>query len=116
MTVGRGNQGSRHCAAAIAATVLSLGLLAAPAVTQAAGLDSNVSQTPRPSSSYAGPEANSRIVGGGTTSAANFPWQAALVLDASFGGSDLERLFCGGSLITPFIVLTAAHCSSGHRS
>jgi hypothetical protein len=54
--------------------------------------------------------ADERIVGGTTTTAADHPWQAALVVDSSFGGTDLNRYFCGGSLITPLIVLTAAHC------
>ena len=65
---------------------------------------------PLPAAGSGGGGAEDRIVGGTTTTAANHPWQAALVLDSSFPGTDLQRLFCGGSLVTPYIVLTAAHC------
>lgn len=51
-----------------------------------------------------------RIVGGGFTPASDHPWQAALVYDAAFGGTDADRQFCGGSLVTPALVMTAAHC------
>src|ERR671911_460114 len=52
-----------------------------------------------------------RIVGGNTTTIAQHPWQAALVFDpAKKPGNDFQRQFCGGSLITTRIVLTAAHC------
>jgi hypothetical protein len=51
-----------------------------------------------------------RIVGGNTTTSSKYPWQAALVYDASFGGSDFDRFFCGASLIHPYMVMTAAHC------
>jgi trypsin len=56
-----------------------------------------------------------RIVGGNTTTIAQHPWQAALVVDESIspGTSDFQRQFCGGSLVTTRIVLTAAHCISG---
>jgi trypsin len=54
--------------------------------------------------------ARPRIVGGATTSILSHPWQAALVLDEEFGVNDFDGLQCGGSLITRFIVLTAAHC------
>jgi len=56
---------------------------------------------------------DSRIVGGSVTGIETVPWQVALVLDARFPGNDLQRQFCGGSLIAPQIVQTAAHCVGG---
>jgi len=56
-------------------------------------------------------ERDPRIVGGNTTTIAQHPWQAALVLaEPQFQGNDFQRHFCGGSLITSRIVLAAAHC------
>ncbi|CAG0878824.1 unnamed protein product [Darwinula stevensoni] len=46
-----------------------------------------------------------RIVGGEDAKPGTYPWMAAL-LDKRFP----RRPFCGGSLITPVHVLTAAHC------
>jgi trypsin len=55
-----------------------------------------------------------RIVGGSPTTIAQYPWQAAVVFDpAKVTGNPFQRQFCGGSLITPSIVLTAAHCIQG---
>ncbi len=57
-----------------------------------------------------------RIVGGNTTTISQHPWQAALVVDpdkAPPGLSDKDRFFCGGSLITRRVVLTAGHCIDG---
>jgi len=53
-----------------------------------------------------------RIVGGSSASIADYPWQGALVYStAQYPGFDAhERQFCGGSLITASIVVTAAHC------
>ena len=51
-----------------------------------------------------------RIVGGSATTISEWPWQAALVYDHGLGGNDFDRQFCGGSVIAPTIVLTAAHC------
>jgi len=53
----------------------------------------------------AGAAPQSRIVGGNATDSGKYPWQAQLRIKTP-GGTSL----CGGSLIHPSIVLTAAHC------
>jgi secreted trypsin-like serine protease len=50
-----------------------------------------------------------KIVGGKPVPDGKYRFQAAL-LAQSFGTNDYQRQYCGGSLITPFEVLTAAHC------
>jgi Ca2+-binding RTX toxin-like protein len=56
-----------------------------------------------------------RIVGGNTTTIAEWPWQAALTLNpAIYSGNGFDRQRCGGSLVAPTIIVTAAHCV--HRS
>jgi secreted trypsin-like serine protease len=64
---------------------------------------------PAPRLSRASDEISTKIVGGRPVPNGKYPFQAAL-LAQSFGNNDYQRLFCGGSLITPFEVLTAAHC------
>jgi trypsin len=49
-----------------------------------------------------------RIVGGQTTTIEEYPWQAGLL--AAGSGSAFNRQYCGGSLLTTRIVITAAHC------
>jgi len=52
------------------------------------------------------------IVNGKTTSIEKWPWQVAL-LNSQKPGQDRSprfRTFCGGSLITPDLVVTAGHC------
>ena len=64
-----------------------------------------------------GPHGMSRVTGGVTTKIVGdqpvpngkYRFQAAL-LAQSFGTDDWQRQYCGASLITPFEVLTAAHC------
>jgi Ca2+-binding RTX toxin-like protein len=52
-----------------------------------------------------------RIVGGAPTTVAEWPWQAAITLNPGlFLGDGFDRQFCGGSLVAPTIVVTAAHC------
>jgi trypsin len=52
-----------------------------------------------------------RIVGGTGVSIAQYPWQAAVVFSPSkMSGNAHQRQFCGGSLLTSRIVITAAHC------
>ncbi|MBB3041848.1 trypsin-like serine protease [Nocardioides sp. LMS-CY] len=45
------------------------------------------------------------IVGGGTSSTAKFPWQVRLEIQTNEGVG-----LCGGAIVHPRIVLTAAHC------
>ena len=52
---------------------------------------------------------HTRIVGGGEADAAAWPWQVALVEADETG----VYQFCGGSVIAPRWVLTAAHCVDG---
>ncbi|KAH8022997.1 hypothetical protein HPB51_009601 [Rhipicephalus microplus] len=47
-----------------------------------------------------------RIVGGRDAMAAEFPWQVSLVWKG--------QPFCGGSLISPSEVVTAAHCINNY--
>ena len=50
--------------------------------------------------------AEPRIFGGTPAQAGQDPWQVALVL----ANNSLNVAFCGGSLISPNVVITAAHC------
>lgn len=51
-----------------------------------------------------------RIVGGSATTIEKWPWQVGVALSPAFGGDGFDRQICGGSLITPTMVVTAAHC------
>jgi hypothetical protein len=55
-------------------------------------------------------DAAPRIVGGSPTTVEQWPWQVAVAFDDSFGGNGYQRQFCGGSLVAPTLVVTAAHC------
>lgn len=53
-----------------------------------------------------------KIVGGSTSSVSAYPWQAAVVYSSAQlpGRNAHQRQFCGGSLLTSRIVITAGHC------
>ena len=51
-----------------------------------------------------------RIVGGGKADENEWPWQAMLRLKDGVRKQIKERQFCGGTLVHPLWVVTAAHC------
>ena len=57
-------------------------------------------------------QAQTRIVGGNATTIEEWPWQVAIADPPSTGGDGYDRQFCGGSLVAPTVVVTAAHCVS----
>ena len=60
----------------------------------------------------ADPDPDPRIVGGAPTTIDQYPWQVALAYnDTLLPGLDgFQRQVCGGTLVAPTIVITAAHC------
>jgi hypothetical protein len=55
-----------------------------------------------------------RIVGGTPTTISRFPWHTAIAFRSSVSsGNGFQRQFCGGTLLTPTYILTAAHCLHG---
>ena len=83
------------CASLISAGIAML------AVSTPSSADDGISQDD--------PEDLTRIVGGEEARVGAWPWQVALVRPG--GGTDKRaQQFCGGSLIAPDWVLTAAHC------
>jgi len=54
------------------------------------------------------PHQAAAIVGGTEADVGEWPWQVALVVDGT--------IWCGGSLLAPDVVLTAAHCTDGQQA
>ncbi|GHJ40618.1 serine protease [Streptomyces sp. TS71-3] len=62
-----------------------------------------------PTASPAAARAGGAVVGGSPVGVAEVPWVVALASRDRFGGTRSGQ-FCGGALIAPSTVLTAAHC------
>jgi Trypsin len=124
-------RGVRHYrpAAILGAVALSLAagvVVGAPASTAASATDGRwvaASEHATPGASAGAATGNAgrqdahrsrlapRIVGGQPTTIGEWPWQVAVTLNgALYQGNDFERQFCGGSLVAPQVVVTAAHC------
>src|SRR4051794_41950870 len=73
---------------------LLLGVLAAIALLVPAIASAQSKGSPQP-----------KIVGGNSATISQYPWQAAVVFTGS--GNAHQRQFCGGSLVTSRIVITA---------
>ncbi|MFF9018245.1 serine protease [Streptomyces sp. NPDC014870] len=78
----------------------------ARAVTTALGL---ISTAAGPFAAVAPAAADSVVVGGQPAEAADAPWAVALSSRDRFGGTRAGQ-FCGGVVVAPTKVLTAAHC------
>ncbi|MCX4746473.1 serine protease [Kitasatospora sp. NBC_01287] len=59
-------------------------------------------------------QADRRIVGGWADTAVQRPWMVAVASRAQFGDARSGQ-FCGGTLVTPTKVVTAAHCFYDER-
>jgi Trypsin len=89
------------------AGVIALLAVLVPAVPSAGAVELERHPLPVPEKGQASKgKPQTRIVGGGPADISQFPWQTQLRIHL-FGG---DAFLCGGSLIHPLIVLSAAHC------
>jgi trypsin len=87
---------------------LAVAMLSAVLLTPVA-LAGSPSATPAPGGPGGGAPAEPFVVGGRAATVSEYPWMVALTTPAS------ESAYCGGALVAPDRVLTAAHCISGYR-
>ena len=58
-------------------------------------------------------QVQARVKNGEDTNLGDFPWTVALVYDGAWADDPDGGFFCGGTLLSETIVVTAAHCTAG---
>ncbi|MFE7130563.1 S1 family serine peptidase [Streptomyces sp. NPDC057638] len=92
---------ARRTVLASAAALATAGMLAVAAPAQA-GQQADPAERSNP---------GSRVIGGSQVPDGKYPFMAALLFKGK--GSAVDRQFCGASLYSPYVVMTAAHCVDG---
>ncbi|MGO1069065.1 S1 family serine peptidase [Lysobacter sp. CA199] len=63
-----------------------------------------------------GTDINPTIIGGTPVASGKYPFMVTVQLKGFGGDNAYDRHWCGASLISPWLVLTAAHCAEGFES
>ncbi|ATW46917.1 S1 family peptidase [Streptomyces peucetius] len=91
--------------------ITSAGLVASAALALVGSAVTTATAQTAPDEERARPGA--KIIGGVEQPNGAHPWMAALLSKGS--GNPADRQFCGGSLVSDTVVLTAAHCVTGTK-